>query len=160
MHQESAVIHLTKAICINCSRAIPYAWHSKGLSLLVTLPLVFSELLPKTYAINNPESAARRVAPLVVFFIYIFSPIIIFVRKFVQLLLSLIGLKIDPSKQILASDEIAGAIALHHSEGTVKKDARDRLLGVLDLPERMVEEIMLHRSQIEMIDADDPPKKY
>ena len=36
---------------------------------------------------------------------------------------------------------------------------RDRLLGVLDLPERMVEEIMLHRSQIEMIDADDPPKK-
>ena len=71
----------------------------------------------------------------------------------------MIGLKIDPSKQILASDEIAGAIALHHSEGTVKKDARDRLLGVLDLPERMVEEIMLHRSQIEMIDADDPPKQ-
>ncbi len=126
---------------------------------MTVLILVFSELLPKTYAINNPETAARRVAPLVIFFIYIFSPIIIFVRKFVQLLLSIIGLKIDPSKQILASDEIAGAIALHHSEGTVKKDARDRLLGVLDLPERMVEEIMLHRSQIEMIDADDPPKK-
>ena len=83
----------------------------------------------------------------------------IFVRKFVQLLLSLLGLKIDPSKHILASDEIAGAIALHHSEGSVKKDARDRLLGVLDLPERVVEEIMLHRSQIEMVDADDPPKK-
>ena len=31
----------------------------------------FSELLPKTYAINNPETAARRVAPLVLFlFIY------------------------------------------------------------------------------------------
>ena len=126
---------------------------------MTVLILVFSELLPKTYAINNPETAARRVAPLVLFFIYIFSPIMIFVRKFVQLLLSLLGLKIDPSKHILASDEIAGAIALHHSEGSVKKDARDRLLGVLDLPERVVEEIMLHRSQIEMVDADDPPKK-
>ena len=126
---------------------------------MTILILVFSELLPKTYAINNPEIAARRVAPLVLFFINIFSPVIIFVQKIVQLLLSILGLKIDPNKQILASDEIAGAIALHHSEGSVKKDARDRLLGVLDLPERVVEEIMLHRSQIEMVDADDPPKK-
>ena len=126
---------------------------------MTVLILVFAELLPKTYAINNPETAARRVATLVIFFIFIFSPVIIFVRKFVQLLLKFLGLKIDPSKQILASDEIAGAIALHHSEGSVKKDARDRLLGVLDLPERVVEEIMLHRSQIEMIDAEDPPRK-
>ena len=33
------------------------------------------------------------------------------------------------------------------------------MLELLDLPERVVEEIMLHRSQIEMVDADDPPKK-
>ncbi|MED5532021.1 MAG: CNNM domain-containing protein, partial [Pseudomonadota bacterium] len=126
---------------------------------MTMLILIFAELLPKTYAINNPETAARRVAPLVSFFIYFFSPIIGFVRKVVHVLLSLTGLKIDPKKQVLALEEIAGAIALHHSEGTVKKDARDRLLGVLDLPDRAVEEIMLHRSQIEMVDANDSPKK-
>ncbi len=126
---------------------------------MTMLILIFAELLPKTYAINNPEAAARRVAPLASFFIYFFSPIIVFVRKIVQVTLSVLGLKIDPKKQILALEEIAGAIALHHSEGAVKKDARDRLLGVLDLPDRAVEEIMLHRSQIEMVDADDPPKK-
>ena len=101
---------------------------------MTVLILVFSELLPKTYAINNPETAARRVAPLVLFFIYIFSPIIIFVRKFVQLLLSLIGLKIDPSKQILASDEIAGAIALHHSEGSVKKGCKRSIVRCFRSP--------------------------
>ena len=127
--------------------------------IMTLLILIFAELLPKTYAINNPEGAARRVAPLIAFFIYFLSPIIRFVRKIVQLILSLTGLKIDPNKQVLALEEIAGAIALHHSEGAVKKDARDRLLGVLDLPDRVVEEIMLHRSQIEMVDADDHPKK-
>ena len=126
---------------------------------MTMLILIFAELLPKTYAINNPETAARRVAPLVSFFIYFFSPVIGFVRKVVHVILSLTGLKIDPKKQVLALEEIAGAIALHHSEGTVKKDARDRLLGVLDLPDRAVEEVMLHRSQIEMVDADDSPKK-
>ncbi len=49
--------------------------------------------------------------------------------------------------------DIAGAIALGHSEGAVEKEDRDRLLGALDLSERTVEEIMRHRSDIEMIDA-------
>jgi Mg2+/Co2+ transporter CorB len=54
-------------------------------------------------------------------------------------------------------DDIAGAIALGHSEGAVEKDARDRLLGALDLTHRTVDEIMRHRRQIEMIDATRTP---
>jgi Mg2+/Co2+ transporter CorB len=48
---------------------------------------------------------------------------------------------------------------LGHSEGAVEKDARDRLLGALDLTHRTVDEIMRHRRQIEMINADDAPEK-
>jgi len=54
-------------------------------------------------------------------------------------------------------DDIAGAIAIGHSGGAMEKDARDRLLGALDLSHRTVDEIMRHRRQIEMIDADLPP---
>ena len=54
-------------------------------------------------------------------------------------------------------DDIAGAIAIGHSGGAMEKDARDRLLGALDLTQRTVDEIMRHRRQIEMIDADLPP---
>jgi len=39
----------------------------------------------------------------------------------------------------------------------VEKEDRDRILGALDLSDRTVEEIMLHRSSIEMINADDDP---
>jgi Mg2+/Co2+ transporter CorB len=56
-------------------------------------------------------------------------------------------------------EEIVGAITLGHSEGAVEKEDRDRLLGALDLGDRTVEEIMLHRSKIEMIDADLPPAR-
>jgi Mg2+/Co2+ transporter CorB len=44
-------------------------------------------------------------------------------------------------------------------EGAVEKEDRDRLLGALDLSDRDVEEIMRHRSEIEMIDVDDPPEQ-
>jgi len=46
---------------------------------------------------------------------------------------------------------------LGHSEGLVEKADRDRLLGALDLGHRQVEEVMMHRRDIEMIDAEADP---
>lgn len=62
----------------------------------------------------------------------------------------------ESARDVLRGD-IAGAIALGHSGGAVEKADRDRLLGALDLSHRTVDEIMRHRRQIEMIDADLPP---
>jgi Mg2+/Co2+ transporter CorB len=75
-------------------------------------------------------------------------------------MLRLFGVTIDPDSNILAvREEIAGALQLGHSEGVVEKEDRDRILGALDLRERVVEEVMLHRSGIEMIDARLAPAK-
>ena len=79
-------------------------------------------------------------------------------RALVRLSCASSGCETDPDSNVLAPrEEIAGAIALHHSEGAVEKADRDRLLGALDLGQRQVEEVMLHRRDIEMIDADAPP---
>ena len=128
--------------------------------VMTVLVLVFAEVLPKTYAITNPETAAARAAPIVRFIILIFSPIVSFVRMLVRGLLLIFGVKADPDSAILAvREEIAGAISLGHTEGVVQKEDRDRILGALDLGDRTVDEIMQHRSQIEMIDADLPSEK-
>jgi Mg2+/Co2+ transporter CorB len=122
--------------------------------LMTVLVLVFGEVLPKTYAITNPETLAIRVAAPIRLLILIFAPIVTIVRALVRGMLHLFGVRADPDGHILAvREEIAGALQLGHSEGVVHKEDRDRILGALDLSERMVEEIMLHRSQIEMIDA-------
>ncbi|WP_339690918.1 HlyC/CorC family transporter [Celeribacter baekdonensis] len=126
--------------------------------IMTLLVLIFAEVLPKTYAITNPESAAARVAAPIALIVTIFAPVVGFVRLLVRGMLRMFGVETDPEADILAvKDEIAGAIALGHVEGVVQKEDRDRILGALDLGERTVEEIMLHRSQIEMIDADLPP---
>lgn len=121
--------------------------------------LIFAEVMPKTYAITNAEKAASLTAPLVRYVIMVFSPLVIAVRWFVRSILRMVGVKTDPDSHILAvREEIAGALYLGHSEGVVEKEDRDRILGALDLGERAVEEIMLHRSNIEMIDAGAEPQ--
>ncbi|MCA3509716.1 MAG: HlyC/CorC family transporter [Rhodobacter sp.] len=126
--------------------------------IMTLLVLVFGEVLPKTYAITNAEVAASRVAPLIRVVILVFSPVVSVVRALVRVLLRLFGVRADPDGHILSlREEIVGAIALGHSGGAVEKEDRDRLLGALDLNDRTVDEVMRHRSQIEMIDADRSP---
>ncbi len=123
--------------------------------VMTLLVLIFAEVLPKTYAITNPETAASRVAPVIKVVVMLFSPVVAAVRALVRLMLRGFGVRTDPDSHILSlRDEIAGAIALGHSEGSVEKEDRDRLLGALDLSERTVEEIMLHRREIEMVDIE------
>ncbi|MHC0052972.1 HlyC/CorC family transporter [Actibacterium sp. D379-3] len=124
--------------------------------VMTLLVLIFAEVLPKTYAITNAELAAARVSPLIRLIIVVFSPIVAAVRALVRGVLALFGVRIDPDSHILAvREEIAGALQLGHSEGVVEKEDRDRILGALDLSDRTVEEIMLHRSKIEMLDGNE-----
>ena len=127
--------------------------------VMTLLVLIFAEVLPKTYAISNAEAAAARTAPIIRVVISVFSPVVAAVRLLVRGVLRLFGVRIDPDSHILAvREEIAGALHLGHSEGVVEKEDRDRILGALDLGDRTVEEIMLHRSGIEMINVEDEPQ--
>ena len=126
--------------------------------VMTLLVLVFAEVMPKTYAISNSEKAASAVAPVISVLVTILAPVVSAVRLLVRGVLRLFGVRIDPDSHILAvREEIAGALHLGHSEGVVEKEDRDRILGALDLAERTVEEIMLHRSNILMVNADDDP---
>ncbi len=126
--------------------------------VMTALVLIFAEVLPKTYAITAPETAAARVARPIRVLILVLTPIVSLVRMIVRGLLMIFGVRTDPDSHILSfRDEIVGALALGHSEGAVLKEDRDRLLGALDLSDRTVEEIMRHRSQIEMLDVNSRP---
>jgi len=126
--------------------------------VMTLLLLIFAEVMPKTYAITNPESAASLVARPIRLIVLVFAPIVTAVRMLVRGILALVGVRTDPDSAILSyHEEIAGTLALGHSEGTVDKQDRDRLLGALDLGHRTVEEVMLHRSQLETVNLAAPP---
>ena len=126
--------------------------------VMTILVLIFAEVLPKTYAISNAEAAATGVSAPIRILVIVLSPIVAAVQTFVRIVLTFFGVKMAGNDTEAAQEEIAGAIALGHVEGNFQKDDRDRLLGALDLKDREVEEIMLHRSDIEMIDVDDEPQ--
>jgi len=127
-----------------------------GMTLLV---LIFGEVLPKTYAIINADRVALLVAPLVRMLVTVFGPIVMTVEYVVKHTLRLFGADISKANQVLsAHDELRGAIALHHREGSVVKKDRDMLGGILDLQDLTVSDVMVHRTKIVTLERTDPPE--
>lgn len=122
--------------------------------VMTLLILIFAEVLPKTYAISNPDTMAVRVARPISIVVRIFAPIVLIVQSIVNVTLRIFGVKTDSSPWT-AADEIKGAVDLHLQEGGVAKRARDQIYGVLEIGELTVEDVMIHRSNLFMADIAD-----
>ena len=121
--------------------------------VMTFLVLVFAEVMPKTYALSNPDRFALAVSLPIRTVVTLFAPVVAGVQAVVRGVLRLVGARVE-GPVLSSHDELRGAIALHHEEGGVVKDDRDMLGGVLDLRELQIDEIMVHRKNILMIDAD------
>jgi len=124
---------------------------------MTVLILIFAEVLPKTYAISQPDKLALVVARPITLIIKIFAPIVSIVQVIVNFVLRIFGVDTDASAWT-AADEIKGAVDLHLQEGGVAKRARDQIYGVLEIGELSIEDVMIHRRNISMVDINLSPE--
>ena len=123
--------------------------------VMTTLVLIFSEILPKTYALSNADRVALGVAPVIRILVAFFSPITRALNLVVGATLRLFGAGAGSPKVVTASEEIRSTIALRAQEGEVVKHERDMLGSVLDLTDVQVDEVMVHRRNMFAVNADD-----
>lgn len=126
--------------------------------VMTAVVFIFGEVMPKTFAITNPDRASLFVAPVVRVLVALLGPVTNAVQILVRFFFRLFGPSISESTAVLsAHEELRGAIELHHMEGAVVKTDRDMLGGVLDLMALEVEDVMIHRTNMQAINADDAP---
>lgn len=128
--------------------------------IMTLLVLIFSEVLPKTLAISDPERFALAVARVVRWVVAIFGPVVIAIEVLVRGILRLAGRNIDANVAVLsAHEELRGAVDLLHREGGVVKSDRDMFGGVLDLHQLTVSDVMVHRTEMKALNADEDPRE-
>lgn len=126
--------------------------------IMTAVIVIFSEVMPKTYALNNADRLALLVAPVVRVLVIVFSPVSRTVQILVRGVLRIFGVQIAGDLGSDASEEeLRGAIELHQGEDGEGHQERAMLHSVLDLADLEVGEIMTHRKNIVIIDADLPP---
>jgi Mg2+/Co2+ transporter CorB len=129
-------------------------------AIVTLLIVIFSAVLPKTYALAFADSVALFIAPIMRVMITLLTPATAAIQYIVRLILRLTPSKRDDAANILAAhEEIRGTIELQTIGGAVPKGDAAMLGGVLDLRSLQVLDIMVHRTKMQTIDIDDPPEK-
>jgi Mg2+/Co2+ transporter CorB len=128
--------------------------------VITFLVLVFAEVLPKTLAIGRPDAMARGLSAPTLFVVQVFGPVIAAIQALIRASFKLFGFDVsEEADAAVAQAEIRGAIEYHHEEGLVESRDRRMLGGVLDLAEMDVSQVMVHRTNIAMLDADQPVRR-
>ena len=131
--------------------------------IMTALVVMFAEILPKTYALQNADRTALKLAPIIRPIVFILSPITLATQRLVRNTLWIFGIRLDGDDDFTSkTEELRGAIELHQSEFDDNKtiqNERAMLRSVLDLSEIEVGEIMVHRKTITMLNVDDPAEE-
>ncbi len=126
-------------------------------AIMTAMVVIFAEVLPKTFALNRPDRTALAAGPIIGPIVFALGPAVDLVQTIVRRVLRLFGLRMrhhEPTAN--ASEELRGALALHARDGAMVKSDRDMLDAILDLSDVEVSEIMIHRKNMVMLDADQP----
>lgn len=124
-----------------------------GMTLIV---LIFSEILPKTYAIRNANALALRVAPPMRFLTTVLAPVMIGLNAIIGVILKLFGVRETEKSVAQHLTELRGAIELHTEEQAEIRHERAMLRSILELSDVEVGEVMTHRRDLVTVDLDAP----
>lgn len=124
---------------------------------MTVLVVIFAEVLPKTYAINNADKMALFVAPLVRALVLVLTPFTWATQRIVGGTLKVFGVQVAAGLgHDEREEELRGLIEMHAGGGEEVEHERAMLRSILDLADVEVSEIMTHRGSVRMIDADAP----
>lgn len=121
---------------------------------LTFLLLIFSEVTPKTLAALYPEKVALPASFVLSGLLKLFYPFVWALNKITNGLLNLLGVSPEKHKgNSLSAEELRTVV--HEAGALIPEQHQSMLVGVLDLENATVEDIMVPRNEIVGIDIND-----
>ncbi|MBI2864885.1 MAG: HlyC/CorC family transporter [Chloroflexi bacterium] len=115
--------------------------------------LVFCEVIPKTFAVQNPERSAMLVAGPVRVLSLVLSPLIGLLGLMTNAVLSLIG---APRVQapLVSEEELKLYVNSWEEQGIIEEEEKEMIDSIIELEDTAVREIMVPRIDIVAVDTD------
>ncbi len=121
--------------------------------LLTLVVLVFAEVAPKTVAALYPERVAFPIAYVLAVLLKLLSPLVWLVNTLANGLLLLVGFSINRRRADQMNTEELRTV-VREAGAFIPQTHQQMLLAILDLENMTVEDVMVPRGEIEIVDLD------
>lgn len=123
--------------------------------VLTVIILLFSEMAPKTCAALHPERVALPVSRVMSWCVWILSPLVWLLSRITDLLLRPLGVTNKNADVSLSNEELKTIVMASHPSSEESRERTGMLIGVLELEDASVDEVMVARNDIEGVDLND-----
>ncbi len=122
-----------------------------GTALTSIMIIIFSEIIPKTFAAAKPKKVAQGSATIIIIIQKIFFPVV-WIFKQLSRFLEFIERTIFKTKQpLITEEELKTLVAVGQHEGTLETDEKDMLDRIFEFSDLQTKDIMRHRSFIRYV---------
>ncbi|NLC66528.1 MAG: HlyC/CorC family transporter, partial [Clostridium sp.] len=128
-----------------------------GVVILTFVILLFGDYIPKRMAMKHSNRKALKVIPLINLLYVILKPFVFILNQFTYLFSRLLGIRSDTLEEDVSLEEIRSIIEVGREKGVINKIERDMLDGIFEFDNRLAREVMTPRTEVEMIDIEEPP---
>lgn len=153
-----SVIVMTTDFCVGL-------WGGHGLwiaaSIMIVTMLIVADVLPKFYALHHAEEIALATGPFIRLILLLVWPVMGVVTWAIRRLLAFCGADYERTKYNTILEDIRSIIDMHLDEqgldgedDDTSRHERAMMRSILDLTNVTVSEVMIHRRNVDMLDAD------
>lgn len=128
--------------------------------ILTFLIIIVGELVPKRLSLDHSKKIARFSVGIISFLQFIFTPFVIIIDGFTNLILKIFGVELSDLEGKITINDIKSMVQLGQSQGVIDSIEGDMINSVMEFDEITAEEIMTPRTEVFMIDINDEPKEY
>lgn len=121
--------------------------------LMTLLVLIFGEITPKSLAAQNSEKISLKVAGFVHVVTIIFNPIIIFLTRLTNLLVRLLGGKVDNNQPFITEEELKTIVSVSHEEGVLEGEEKDMIYNVFEFGDSQARDVMTTRTDMVAVEV-------
>ena len=130
-----------------------------GFLVFSSLHIVVGEQVPKTLAIREPVPVSQWIAyPLHISFL-LFYPLNWLLNSASRSILRMLRVREGSNQEILSEAEIEGLVEVSAEHGKMEVGQAEYIQNVFRFGELQVSDVMVHRTEMVTINADDPPEE-
>lgn len=141
----------TMISAISTTLATKY-FQSSGVGIAVgvatVLILIFGEITPKNFAINNSENISLAVAPFMKVYVTVLTPVIFFFNTVGNLMIKFLGGTVNEKKPLITKEELSTLVDVSKEEGILKVDETTMIKNIFSFKDLTVQDAMKQRMEI------------